>query len=267
MEYAESDPDAVPRYVDMLSLAERAYVVMGSGAGMGRQVCHALTQAGADVLCVDRDQAIVEKVAAEVGGTPLVADLTSEADVGAMFEKASQLYGKRLAGFVDIVGVASMKPLREVDEQQWLTSFQLVLHHAYLALRIGSGYLAENGGGAITFVGSISGIQAFKRQSAYGVGKAALHHLVRVAAHEFAAEGVRVNGVAPGFVNTPSLRAKLAPDTWDRIGASIPMGRPAVAADIAAAILFLQSDLARYVTGQIMVLDGGATIAPSIPQL
>jgi NAD(P)-dependent dehydrogenase (short-subunit alcohol dehydrogenase family) len=263
----DTDPDAVPLYPEMLSLKNRGFVVLGSGAGMGRHVCHALTQAGARVLCVDHDKDLVERIAGEVNGLPYVADLTKEAEVEGVFAEAFRIFGERFAGFVDIVGVAIIRSLRDTDEHQWLTSFQLVLHHAYLAMRIGAPYLARNGGGAITVVGSISGMLAFKRQVAYGVGKAALHQLVRAVAHEFAGDGIRVNSVAPGFVNTPTLRAKLSPCDWTKIDASIPMGRAAKSSDIAAAILFLQSDLARYVTGNIMILDGGSMLVPSIPQI
>jgi NAD(P)-dependent dehydrogenase (short-subunit alcohol dehydrogenase family) len=264
---AAIDADAVPRYAEMLSLAGKAYLVLGAGHGMGRQVSHALTQCGAEVMCVDVDPAIAGAVAAEVGATPYSADLTQEAEVQKLFEAASARFGARLAGFVDIVGVAMFKHLRELDEKTWRSSFDLVLHHAYLATRIGSDYLARNGGGAITLVGSISGMLTFRRQAAYGVAKAALHHFVRYAAHELAADHIRVNGVAPGFVKTPSLRGKLDAAMWKRIDDSVPFGRAAIPSDVAAAILFLQSDLARYVTGNVMVLDGAARHSPSIPQI
>jgi len=97
--------------------------------------------------------------------------------------------------------------------------------------------------------------------------KAALHHLVRCSAHELGPRGVRVNAVAPGFVRTPRLLKALAGEFWDQVGETNPLGRVAIPADIASAILFLCSDLASYVTGNVLTLDGGAHFVPPFPEL
>jgi NAD(P)-dependent dehydrogenase (short-subunit alcohol dehydrogenase family) len=113
----------------------------------------------------------------------------------------------------------------------------------------------------MTFIGSLSAMTHLAGQNAYGAAKAALHHLVRISAHEYAPQGVRVNAVVPGFVRTPRLLKRIPDDVWQKLSAKTPLGRVAIPADVAAAVLFLMSDLARYVTGNIMVLDGGITLA------
>jgi NAD(P)-dependent dehydrogenase (short-subunit alcohol dehydrogenase family) len=97
---------------------------------------------------------------------------------------------------------------------------------------------------------------------AYGAAKAALHHLVRGAAQELAADGIRVNAVAPGLTRTPRLDAANPPAFWDEQSRHIPLGRPAAPADIAAAVLYLSTPMARHVTGHVLPVDGGASLGP-----
>lgn len=127
--------------------------------------------------------------------------------------------------------------------------------------------LAARGRGTMVFVGSIGGLVSVQQQAAYGSVKAALHHLVRCSAHELGPRGVRVDAVAPGFVRTPRLLKALAGEFWDQVGETNPLGRVAIPADIASAILFLCSDLASYVTGNVLTLDGGAHFVPPFPEL
>jgi NAD(P)-dependent dehydrogenase (short-subunit alcohol dehydrogenase family) len=119
----------------------------------------------------------------------------------------------------------------------------------------------------MTFIGSISGCVSVSNQAAYGTAKAALHHLVRCSAHELGPHRVRVNGIAPGFVRTPRLLARLNEEFWDRVAGVNPLRRVAVPAEIAAAVLFLCSDLASYVTGNVMTLDGGTSNAAALPAI
>jgi NAD(P)-dependent dehydrogenase (short-subunit alcohol dehydrogenase family) len=119
----------------------------------------------------------------------------------------------------------------------------------------------------MVFVGSISGMVSVANQAAYGTAKAALHHLVRCAAHELGPQSVRVNAVAPGFVRTPRLLARLDEEFWDRVANVNPLRRVAIPADVASAILFLASDLASYVTGNVLTLDGGTNFLAALPAM
>jgi NAD(P)-dependent dehydrogenase (short-subunit alcohol dehydrogenase family) len=119
----------------------------------------------------------------------------------------------------------------------------------------------------MVFVGSISGLVHVPGQAAYGAAKAALHQLVASMGRELAPAGVRVNGVAPGFTKTPRLLEILSTEQWSQIASIIPRGVPGSPAEIAAAILFLASDLSSYISGQVLAVDGGLTGQVLLPPL
>jgi NAD(P)-dependent dehydrogenase (short-subunit alcohol dehydrogenase family) len=261
------DSAAVPDYLRALRLDGCAFVVLGAGDGMGRQTCHALAQAGAEVLCVDRDPALAESVAREVDGIPAVADVTRREQMRRTFQTADEEFGGTLSGIVDIVGIAQIDELRAMDDEAWDRQFDTVLRHAFLAIQIGGAALEARGGGSLTFVGSLAGISSVANQVAYGTAKAALHHLVRTSAHELGPKGVRVNAVAPGFVRTPRLLSRLGEPFWQSVADLNPLRRVAIPADVARVILFLCSDLAGYVNGNILTLDGGAGLVAAVPDI
>jgi NAD(P)-dependent dehydrogenase (short-subunit alcohol dehydrogenase family) len=241
-------------------------VVLGAGQGIGKEVCHALAQAGARLICVDRDEDLARQVARDTQGVAFVADVTQRHDMERIIAAAEGTFGKQLRGLVDIVGVAHIGPLDTIDDTAWDGQMDIVLRHAFLALQVGGAALKRLGGGAMTFVGSISGLRSVPGQAIYGAAKAALHHLVRCAAHEFGPAGIRVNAVAPSFVRTPRLEARLDEAFWTRLEKTIPMRRVGQPSDVAAAVLFLQSELARYVTANVLTLDGGTSaVAALIP--
>jgi NAD(P)-dependent dehydrogenase (short-subunit alcohol dehydrogenase family) len=256
----------VPNYVDSLRLDGKAFVVLGVGEGLGRQSCHALAQAGATIFCVDLDAVIADETARAVGGVAHCADVTKRSAVETLFAAASEQFGPQLAGLVDVVGVAHNGPFSSFDDAALDWQFDIILRHAILAMQIGGPLLGRSGGGSMTFVGSISGIANLPGQSMYGAAKAALHHAVRSAAYEYGSAGVRVNAIAPGFTRTPRLIDKIGPDEWERIDVTNPLRRAADPSDIAGAVLFLASDLARYVTGNILTLDGGVVNTVAIPR-
>ena len=255
-----------PDYLSLLRLDGRGFVVLGAGQGIGEQVCHALSQAGARVLCVDRDADLAHQIANAVGGTPCAADVTSRADMQRVFDTALQAFG-RVHGVVDIIGVAGIKPLQQVTDESWNQQFDIVLRHAFLAIQIGGEVMAASGGGSISIVGSMSGGRAVPNQTAYAVSKAALHHLVRCAGAEYAPRKVRINAVAPGYVRTPRLNQRLSEDAWTAIGKVIPIGRPATPAEIAGPLLFLASDLSAHMTGEVVAVDGGAAVVAAFPDV
>lgn len=266
LNHASKALEESPRYLDQLRLDGRGVVVLGAGEGIGRQACHALAQAGARVLCVDRDAALGAKVAKEVGGEAYTADITSRSEMEGVFAHASALFGAALKGIVNVVGVAFIKPFDQIDDPTWDAQFNIVLRHAYLTLQIGGALLAQNGGGSITFVGSMAGVASIGGQSAYGSAKAALHHLVRCGANEFGRRQVRVNVVTPSFVRTPRLVERLSTAMWDRMASIVPLGRVSVPQEIAGPILFLQSDLSSFVSGAVFPVDGGVTAVSPLAQ-
>ncbi len=255
---------AVPDYRSLLRLDGRVFAVLGAGDGIGRQVAHALSQAGARVACVDRDPDLARKVASEVDGVPIKGDITQRADMKRMFEGIAETLGP-VHGLVDIVGMPLIGPLSEMDDQRWTAQFDLVLNHAFLAMQIGGSAIAAAGGGSMVFVASMAGIVSLRGQSAYGAAKAALIHLVASMGKELGPRRVRVNAVAPGIVRTPRLNAMLDDNQWSEIERMVPLGAAALPSEIAAPILFLASDLASHVTGQTLLVDGGLARSLDLP--
>ena len=251
-----TDDSPVPDYPAGLRLDRRRFVVLGAGQGIGRQSAHALASVGAHVACVDVEAARARDVADEVGGVAVVGDATRRDDAERLFDEATAALGG-LDGVVDIIGMARYASLLEVDDDDWSWHFDIVLRHAYLAVQLAGRHLAAGSGGVLAFVASVSGLTSAPRHAAYGAAKAGLMSLVRSAAVELGPAGVRVNAVAPGVVWTPRVSALLGEEGEARNVANTPLRRVAQPADIAGALLFLCSDLASYVTGQTLVVDGG----------
>jgi NAD(P)-dependent dehydrogenase (short-subunit alcohol dehydrogenase family) len=160
---------------------------------------------------------------------------------------------------VNIVGASSWSSLLELDEATWERDFDLNLkQHWYVAQSAARAWIDNGESGALCVVGSVSGQFSAARHGAYGAAKAGLLALVRTAAEEWWPHGIRVNAVVPGAVRTPRIEAAWKDGSIPRPDADT-LGRMALPEDIADAILFLVSDMARRVTGQSLVVDGGAT--------
>jgi NAD(P)-dependent dehydrogenase (short-subunit alcohol dehydrogenase family) len=253
-----ADNSPVPDYLDRLRLDGRNYVVVGAGQGMGRQTCHALTQAGAArILCVDIEADRAADVAAEIGiGVPWVGDVTKRDGVVALAQEARTALGT-VNGFVDIVGMARWAGVLEIDDETWDWEFDICLRHAYLLSQELGRLMVDSGGGTMVFVASVSGLSAAPNHAAYGAAKAALMAWVQSVAVELGAHRVRANAVAPGSILTPRMVAAFNDDQLRTNAANAPLGRIGEPSDIAGAALFLTSDLSSYITGRTIVVDGG----------
>jgi len=254
-----SDNSPVPDYPGLLRLDGRGVVVVGAGQGIGRQTAHALGTAGARVFCIDNQEQLAKEIADEVGGVPWVCDARERADVDAAVTAAQAELG-RIHGLVDIVGMARYMDLLDTDDEAWDWTFGMVLRHAFLFSQAAGRSMAAAGGGAMVFVASVSGITSAPRHAAYGAAKAGLMSWVRSTAVELGPSGVRANAVAPGMVWTPRISALVPEELKRRNEENTPLRRVAIPADIAAAALFLTSDLSSYVNGQTLVVDGGVGV-------
>ena len=244
----------------------RGFVVLGAGGGgLGTATSQALAGTGARLLCVDREPNEAEAIASEVGGVAHVADVTDRSAMNQLFARAEELFGDQFSGVIDIVGAARTAEIASFNDQDFERQFDIVFRHALLTVQIAGPRLARRGGGSMVFVGSLSGESVVPNQGLYGASKAALHHLVRSAAHELGPAGVRVNVVSPGFVQTPRLKAALPGMLWEKIAVTNPMRRVAQPEDIAKVILFFASDLSAYVTGTVLPVDGGIGNLAALP--
>ncbi|GAA3383021.1 SDR family NAD(P)-dependent oxidoreductase [Cryptosporangium minutisporangium] len=250
------DGDVVPAYAELSELGGRRFVVLGGGQGIGRQVVHALTQLGAEVELIDRDDGRARQVAEEIGPAvrPQALDVTDRAAM----ERLGATIGP-IDGVIDIVGMARYGRLLDLTDETWAWEHDVVLRHAWLALQCLAPRIAERGGGAFAFVASLSGLTSAPLHAAYGAFKAALMSLVRSAAVELGPDRIRVNAVAPGTVWTPRVAELLGPAGHAKSVAAAPLRRVALPSDVAAGLLFLVSDQAAAITGHTIVLDGGAS--------
>ncbi|HEY1466212.1 MAG TPA: SDR family NAD(P)-dependent oxidoreductase [Acidimicrobiales bacterium] len=246
------DDSPVPDYGQLLRLDGRVFVVGGAGFGMGRRVAHALASQGASVLCIDVIEDRATTVADEIGGIACVADLRVADDVERSIATAEGQFG-RLNGVVDIVGGARWSSIVNMTEADWDGTLDENLRHVFLMIKFGAPALKRAGGGSIAFVSSMSGTTSSPFHGAYGAAKAGIVSLVRSAAAELRRDNIRVNSVAPGATATPRM-VEATGETSD--GTLTGWGAPS---DIAAALLFLSSDLARHVSGQTFLVDGATT--------
>jgi NAD(P)-dependent dehydrogenase (short-subunit alcohol dehydrogenase family) len=221
----------------------------------------ALAGAGARVSCFDLDPAAAEAATALAPDRTiaLTGDARRLEDVKAAVATAIARFGP-LGAAVDVIGETRWGRTVELDDQAWDESFDLVVRHFFNLARAAAPAIAEQGGGALVAIASVSGFRSAPLHGAYGAAKAALMSLVRTLAIELARDQVRVNAVAPGAVLTPRVEAMMSEERRAASAASIPIGRLAAPDDIANAVAFLVSDLASYITGQTLVVDGGATV-------
>ena len=249
-----------------LGLRDKTALVAGSGPGLGRSCALALADAGARIACVDFDGARAEAVAAEVcdrGGEAhgLQADIRQSGEADGAVRAAVSHFGA-LDILVDIVGEIRWGPVTDLTDEDWEYSIDGVLRQYFNCARAVARHLTSRpGGGAIVGVSSVSGLSGAPFHAPYGAGKAGVMSLTRSLSVELAPAGVRVNCIAPGAIATPRVVGALPTggDPSKPPPSRAPLGRMGTPDEIANVAVFLCSDLASYITGQTIVVDGGAS--------
>jgi len=240
---------------DRFGLAGRGALVTGGTGGIGRATARALADAGARVIAADRD--VAEVVGAEA---TLALDVADPSSIESVVERARARLG-RLDVLVNAAGITQRVPSLEVRAADWDALQDVNLRGTFLCCQAVARVMLANAGGSIVNVSSQLAIAPPGGRAAYVASKAGVIGLTRTLAVEWAPR-IRVNAVAPGVTRTPMIDAiEGDPELRRSLVERIPLGRFAEPAEVAAGILYLASDLATYVVGHILVIDGGYTIS------
>lgn len=241
-----------------ISFAERSYLVTGGGSGIGKAVAAGLAAAGADVLIVGRGAERLATVAAEIGARHFPADITDEDSVIAAVEASEGTHG-RLHGVVHAAGGSqTIGPITQIDSELWRRTVDLNVNGSMYVLKHAGRALVRGGGGSFVGISSIAASNTHRWFGAYGPTKSALDHLMQLAADELGASWVRVNSIRPGLTRTELVAPILdSPELSEDYRVCTPLPRPGEVEDVADLALFLLSDAASYITGQVINVDGG----------
>ena len=245
-------------------LENKVAIVTGGASGIGRAICQRFSREGAKVVVADRNINGAEETMALMGATRdnaavLDVNISDSYQVERMVEKAVAQFGR-----LDILinGAAILirtPPLAEVDEILWDLTMETNVKGVFLCCKYAIPAMTLNGGGSIVNISSMSGVRGVGYSVPYAVSKAGVIHLTTVAASQYTSQGVRINCIAPGGVDTPQMRGSTASaEVFVGRNEGHPMGRVGTADEIANLVLWLSSDEASYVSGSTYIIDGGA---------
>jgi NAD(P)-dependent dehydrogenase (short-subunit alcohol dehydrogenase family) len=237
--------------------AGRRALVTGAGSGIGAATARRLHAEGADVVLADLSGERAEEVARELGdrATPRALDVRDEAAVSEVAPGADVL--------VNVAGIGSTTNAPDTPLEVWEDVFAVNARGTFLCCKHAIPGMRERGGGAIVNIASVAGMIGLKNRAAYSASKGAVIALTRALAIDHIADGIRVNAVCPGTVDSPWVRRLVEEvgESLDALRARQPMGRLGTPEEIADAVLYLASDQAAFVTGTAFVIDGGLTAA------
>ena len=234
-------------------------MITGGGSGIGAATARRFAAEGATLAIIDRVPEGLLRIGAEVDGHAYALDVRDSEEVTEVINVIAQTLGQ-IDILVNNAGTGDLRPLHTVDDKLWHRLIDVNLTGTFNLTRAVIPYMLETGGGAIVNNASVSGFAPTRNEAAYSAAKAGVISLTKSAALEYGPT-VRVNCVAPGHVRTPMTAVwDQMPDAFEPIAATIPLGRIGEAEEVAEVILFLASDRSSYITGQTLVVDGGAIL-------
>ncbi len=248
-----------------MRLAGKAAIVTGAGSGIGKAIAEAFAHEGARVAVLDINEPAARAVAATIGeaACAIRCDVTKKSEIAAAVAASHAAFG-RIDILVNNAGIGHRaRPMLEIEEADLDRVLAVIVKGTFLMTQTVVPTMKERGGGVIINTGSTSAIRPRPGMSAYNAAKGALHLLAKTMALEFAADNIRVCTLAPVATDTPILSTFLggdAPELREGFRATIPLGRIGQPQDIADVATFLASDEARFMTGNIVEVDGGRCV-------
>ena len=244
----------------MIASSQKVALITGAARGIGLAVAKRFLADGFCVALLDIKGDVLAKSASALdrpdATMALTCDVSDANAVASAFDKIERRFG-RLDALVNNAGVAVFAPLMETSDADWSRVLAVNLTGPFLCTKAAVPLMRIHGGGAIVNITSISGLRASTLRSAYGTSKAGLAHLTKQLAVELAGLGIRVNGVAPGPVETAMAKAVHTPEIRADYHDAIPLNRYGLEEELAEAVFFLCSEKASYITGQVLAVDGG----------
>lgn len=253
-------------------LKDKVAFVTGASQGIGEAIAARFAEEGAQVVICSRRRDAIEAAASRIrsrGGrvNAHVLDVAEHDALARLVQQIGEEHG-RLDILVNNAASVTYSAITDMSVETFRQDFRVNVDSAFVAIREALKLMRARKSGSIVNIASINGLLAVPNMSAYGAAKAAMIHFSRYAAMEGAPDGVRVNAIAPGVINTPATEAGFAGPhaEWGRrIAAQVPMGRFGEALEVANVALFLASDDASYVTGVCLSVDGGKAVEIAIP--